>query len=143
MKKNNFYLLVCVDIIKKSLSNPKNRNKNFNDIKFLFIVFMSLIMSLNLFVIMHLLQNYILNYKFYDIEINYFNGNRLDYIICYFILYFLPPTLINLITTNFILKNNELDNYKYYNGRLSFFYILISLIFYLVYLIFLAIKNSS
>lgn len=143
MKKNNFYLLICVDIIKKSLSNPKNRNKNFNDIKFMFIVFISLIMSLNLFVIMHLLQNYILNYKFYDIEIDYFRGNRLDYIFSYFILYFLPPTLINSITTNFILKDIELDNYKYYNGRLSFFYIFISILIYLVYLIFLAIKNSN
>jgi hypothetical protein len=141
MKKNNFYLLICVDIIKKSLLNPKNKNKNFNDIKFLFIVFMSLILSLNLFVIMHLLQNYILSCKFYDIKVDIFEGYKLDYIISYFILYFLPPTLINLIIINYFLKEEDSNKYKYYNGKLSFIYIIISYVSYVCYLIFLAIAN--
>jgi hypothetical protein len=143
MKIFNPYILICVDILVKSKSNPKNKNKDLNDLKFYFVVFMSLLMSLNLFVIIHSLENFIIKVKFYNFQFDYFEGNRLDYIISYFVLYFLPPSIINIFTINYILKINDLSKYKYFNGRLSLFYIVASYVVFISYLIFLAIKNSN
>jgi hypothetical protein len=143
MKIFNPYILICVDILVKSKSNPKNKNKDINDLKFYFVVFMSLLMSLNLFVIIHSLENFIIKVKFYNFQFDYFEGNRLDYIISYFVLYFLPPSIINIFTINYILKINDLSKYKYFNGRLSLFYIVASYVVFISYLIFLAIKNSN
>lgn len=143
MKIFNPYILICVDILVKSKSNPKNKNKDLNDLKFYFVVFMSLLMSLNLFVIIHSLENFIIKVKFYNFQFDYFDGNRLDYIISYFVLYFLPPSIINIFTINYILKINDLSKYKYFNGRLSLFYIVASYVVFISYLIFLAIKNSN
>ena len=143
MKIFNPYILICVDILVKSKSNPKNKNKDLNDLKFYFVVFMSLLMSLNLFVIIHSLENFIIKVKFYNFQFDYFEGNRLDYIISYFVLYFLPPSIINIFTINYILKINDLSKYKYFNGRFSLFYIVASYVVFISYLIFLAIKNSN
>jgi len=101
-------------------------------------LFLSYVISLNLFVLMHFLQNFYLDFKFYDIEFDYFIGNRLDYIITYFILYFLPSIILNIFTLNFYLKNNNIfKSYKYYDGKFFLFYSLISLIVYIVCLFFL------
>lgn len=139
MKNYNLYFIIFNDLLIKIKSLPKNKD----NWKFGVVFILSYLISLNLFVIMHLLQNYILDNKFYDIEFDYFIGNRLDYIMSYFILYFLPPIIINMFTLNFYLKNNDVfESYRYYNGKFFLNYSLISLIIYIIYIIFLAFNNG-
>jgi hypothetical protein len=139
MKNYNLYFIIFNDLLIKIKSVPKNRD----NWKFGVIFILSYVISLNLFVLMHFLQNFYLDFKFYDIEFDYFIGNRLDYIITYFILYFLPSIILNIFTLNFYLKNNNIfKSYKYYDGKFFLFYSLISLIVYIMYLFFLAFNNG-
>lgn len=137
MKLFNLYFLIFTDIYRKIKSIPKNKDKW----KFGVVFLMSLLMSINFFVLIHFLQEFIMFKKFYYLKIDIFKGYRLDYIISYFTLFYLPSILLNILTLNYFVKNEfKLSEFKYYNGKLFLKYSVISYLLFVFYLIILANK---
>jgi hypothetical protein len=89
----NLYFKIWVDAIVKIRKNPL-RNE---DWKWIVQIYMAIAMALNLMFIFALLQRNILHSTFYDLEINIFSSEILNNLISGFILFFLPPLLINYL----------------------------------------------
>ncbi len=118
-----FYYKIWVDTIIRIKSQPKN-NDNW---KFLSIVYISMAMALNLIIIMGILQKNILNKSFYNLNLNFFAGTKLDALIEFIILFFMPMILLNYFCIFYRKKYLVLiKKHPYYNGKLGLTYLLIS-----------------
>ena len=122
MKK--LYYSIWVDCILKAKSLPKNRN----NWPFFTMLLMAIAMAMNIALIMAVLQGNILKRYFYDIQINLFAYDKANKFVSFFILYLLPPLLLNYLL---IFWNNRyekiISKYKYHNGKLFSYYFIISL----------------
>lgn len=89
-----------VDAIVKIRKNPLRKE----DWKWMVQIYMAIVMALNLMFLFAILQRNILHFTFYDLEINMFSSEILNNLISGFMLFFLPPLLINYL---FIFKNEK------------------------------------
>jgi len=98
------------------------------DWKWLVQVYMAIAMALNLMFLFAILQRNILQISFYDLNINIFSSEILNNLISGFILFFLPPLIINYLLS---FKNNNylllIEKYKIENGNYFFLYFFTSL----------------
>lgn len=120
------YYKIWVDGIVKLRSRPQNAGLW----KFFAMIFMSMAMALNLIVIMAIIQRNILHKTFYELSIDIFPGTKLDAFVSFFILFLLPPLLLNYLL---IFRGNRYENiikrgYKYCNGKLFVGYFLTSIV---------------
>ena len=128
----NLYFKIWVDAIVKIRKNPLRKE----DWKWMVQIYMAIGMALNLMFLFAILQRNILNIAFYDLEINLLSNEILNNLISGFILFFLPPLLINYL---FIFKNDKylvlIKKYKFENGKYFLTYFLASLFIPLLILI--------
>lgn len=122
----NLYYKIWVDGILKAKSRPQNRK----DWKVYTLIFTSMAMALNLIVIVTIIESHILHKSFYELDFDIFPGTNLDAFMSFFILFLLPPLLLNYLL---IFRGNRYEKlikrgYKYYNGKLYAGYFLGSLI---------------
>lgn len=120
----NLYYKIWVNCILKARSQPQNKS----NWKLFTMIFMSMAMAINLAVFMAILQRNILGYSFYDFKISFLEGTRIGSTISFFILFLLPPLMVNYI---FVFRKKRYEKlikkHKYYNGKLFISYFLISL----------------
>lgn len=133
----NLYYKIWADGIVKLRSRPQNAGLW----KFFAMTFMSMAMALNLIVIMAIIQRNILHKTFYELNIDIFKGTKIDAFVSFFILFFLPPLLLNYLL---IFIGNRYEKiikrgYKYYNGKLFVGYFLGSIVlpFFLLFVAYL------
>lgn len=124
------YYRIWVDLIIKARSRPESRNSW----ALPSMIFMSISMMLNLFLIMTILQKHILGYYFYHIVFNslpkYWSN-----VISGIILFVLPCVLLNYFLIFFKQRYKKLlQKYSYSNGKLFVTYFLISMLLPLVLL---------
>ena len=116
------YYKIWVDCITRMKSVESNKS----NWKFKGIVFMSLAMTLNLVLIMVVLQREVLGYYFYELNLPFLTG-LMNYIFTILLLYLLPCVLINYLL---IFRNNNYEKllkmYKYHNGKLCLTYYIVS-----------------
>ncbi len=86
------YYEIWVDAIVKLRSRPQNVGLW----KFFAMTFMSMAMALNLIVVMTIIQRN-LHRNFYELKVDIFPGTILDAFISFFVLFLLPPLLINYL----------------------------------------------
>ena len=133
MKK--VYYTLWVDALISTRSLPKNKYMW----KFYTMLFMSLCMALNLSMIILLIKK-IFNDLYYDIPIDLFLGDKLDFMIRFILLYLLPVLFINYILIFYNNKHEFIEKkYNYNNGKYYIAYIIVSnmipLIVFLIYFI--------
>lgn len=121
----SLYYKIWADGIIKLRSRPQNAGLW----KFFAMTFMAMAMAINLMVIMAILQRNILHRTFYELSFDIFKGTILDALVSFFLLFLLPPLLINYLL---IFRRNRYERiikkgYKYYNGNLFVGYFLGSL----------------
>ena len=91
-------------------------------------------MAMNIALIAAVLQRNILKKYFYELKINFFDFEKANEFVSFFILYLLPPLMLNYF---FIFWNNRykkiIPQYKYHNGKWFSAYLIISLFLPLVY----------
>lgn len=118
------YFKIWTDCILKARSLPGN-SKNW---KFYTLIYMSIAMSLNAILLRAVLERNVFNSNFYSLEIDVFPGSKLDALLSFMILYFIPIVILNYILI-FWRKNYDdlIKKYKYYNGKLFIGYFLISI----------------
>ena len=130
MSNMNLYFKIWVDVIVKIRKNPLRKE----DWKLMVQIYMA--MALNLMFLFAILQKNILHFSFYDIEINLFSSKILNDLISGFILFFLPPLLINYLL---VFKNEKylmlIEKYKSQNINYFFGYFFSSLFLPLIVLI--------
>jgi succinate dehydrogenase hydrophobic anchor subunit len=128
----SLYFKIWVDAILKIRRNPLRKE----DWKWMVQIYTTITMALNLMFLLAILQRNIFNFSFYDIEINLFPVKILNDLLSGFILFFLPPLLINYLL---IFKNKKyldlIEKYKSENGNYFFRYFFTSLFLPLVVLI--------
>ena len=128
----NLYFKIWVDAIVKIRKNPLRKE----DWKWMVQIYMAIVMALNLMFLFAILQRNILHFTFYDLEINMFSSEILNNLISGFMLFFLPPLLINYL---FIFKNEKylvlIEKYKFENGKYFLTYFFTSLFVPLLILI--------
>jgi hypothetical protein len=128
----SLYFKIWVDALLKIRRNPLRKE----DWKWMVQIYMAITMALNLMFLLAILQRNIFNFSFYDIEINLFPVKILNDLLSGFILFFLPPLLINYLL---IFKNKKyldlIEKYKSENGNYFFRYFFTSLFLPLVVLI--------
>lgn len=118
-----FYYKIWVDTIIRIKSQPKN-NENW---KLLSMVYISMAMALNLIIIMAVLQRNILNKSFYNLNIDFFAGKKLDALVEFFVLFLIPMLAFNYFCIFYKEKYKVLiEKYPYYNGKLGLTYLLVS-----------------
>jgi len=92
------------------------------------MIFMSMSMALNFLLLMAILERNVFHSNFYKLDIDIFPGRKLDAFVSFFILFLLPPLLINYLL---IFRRNRYESlvkkYKYHNGKLFVVYFLSSL----------------
>ena len=132
MNNKNLYFKIWVDVIIKIRKNPLRKE----DWKLMVQIYMAITMALNLMFLFAILQRNILHFSFYDIEINLFSSKILNDLISGFILFFLPPLLINYLL---VFKNEKylmlIEKYKSQNINYFFGYFFTSLFLPLIVLI--------
>lgn len=128
----SLYFKIWVNAILKIRRNPLRKE----DWKWMVQIYMAIAMALNLMFLLAVLQRNIFNFSFYDIEINLFAVKILNDLLSGFILFFLPPLLINYLL---IFKNKKyldlIEKYKSENGNYFFQYFFTSLFLPLIILI--------
>lgn len=122
----NLYYKIWVDCILKARSRPQNRK----DWKIYTLIFMSMAMAINLMLLSAILERHIFHSNWYKLDIDIFPGTKLDAFVSFFILFLLPPLLLNYLL---IFRRNRYENiikrgYKYYNGKLFVGYFLTSIV---------------
>ena len=119
----NLYYKIWVDGITKLRSIPANKGIW----KFYAVAFISMAMAFNLALVMVILQKNITNYSFYDFNSHFFEEQKLNYFLKFFVLFLLPPLIMNYF---FIFRNKRyemlISKYKSYNGKLCASYLVIS-----------------
>jgi hypothetical protein len=117
------YYRIWVDCITRAKSLPANQQ----NWKWGTMLSMSIAMAFNLILIMVVLQQYLLGYFFYSINMNFF-PRQANYLFNFLILFFLPCMALNYFL---IFRNRRYEElakrYLYYNGKLFFIYFVISL----------------
>lgn len=131
MKK--LYYSLCVDVLVQYRSNPKNKGMW----KFYSMLYLSLCMGMNWGFIYAFLGSWF-NFSFHDkLEINLFPGNRIDYMLSFFVIFMFPPWIINYFLIFYKDRYIELEKkYKYQNGKFFFTYLILSMFIPLFYVLF-------
>lgn len=119
------YYRIWVDFIRRARENPANMN-NWKQVSMLI---MTMAMTFNLMLLLTILERYVLKKNIYkNIDIA-FLPHRVNSVLTYLLLFFLPCLLINYI---FIFRNKRymklIDRYPYYSGKLAAVYCVISFI---------------
>ena len=117
------YYLIWVDFIIRAKSQPANQN-NWHVMT---LVYMTVIMAVDLLFIMMILQEVILGYYFYDLEIAVL-PQAIANVLSFVILFAGPPLVINYIL---IFRNRRyeklIQKYKHHDGKLALTYMLLGL----------------
>jgi hypothetical protein len=117
------YYKIWVDLIYKVRTNPEQESMW----KFYTIIFMSIAMAMNIF-ILRILVEQIVGIKLFDITITIFHYDKINLFFNFFILYLLLPLLLNYFLIFYRNRYKTLiDMYNNYNGKLCKIYIFISL----------------
>lgn len=120
----NLFYKIWVDCILYLRSSPYNKNIW----KFYSILSMSFAMSINIALVMSILQKNLLKKYFYGIQLTHFSNGKANDFFNFFIYFLLPPLLFNyfLIFWN---KHYEklIPKYKFHQGKLFASYFIISL----------------
>jgi hypothetical protein len=115
------YYKIWVDLIYLAKNNPLRKE----DWKCMVQIYMAMAMAIKLAFIVSIIQRNVLHFYFYDLNI--FNNQVINNLFSFFILFFLPPVIINYLL---IFKNNKyqilVEKYKSYNGKLFAAYFFIS-----------------
>lgn len=126
------YYLIWVDLIIRAKSQPANKN----NWQVMTMIFMTLVMAVDFLFIMMILQEVILGYYFYELDIPVIPqeiGNPISFII----LFAGPPLVINYLL---IFRNRRyrklIEKYEYHNGKLAVTYILLGLFIPVITLLF-------
>src|SRR5436190_3868773 len=118
------YYKIWVDCMKRAKSQPANK-QNWTVGS---MVLMSISMAFNLALIMIVLQQYLLGYFFYTINMD-FLPRQVNYLFNFIVLFLAPCVGLNYFL---IFRNKRyeklLDKYPYYNGKLFYIYFLISIL---------------
>ena len=118
------YYKIWVDLMLRAKSRPANKQNWVWGSMF----YMTISMAFNLALIMVVLQEYVLGYFFYTINMD-FLPPRINYLLSFAILFFLPCAGLNYIL---ILRNRRyeklLKRYPYYDGKLFLVYFLTSIL---------------
>lgn len=117
------YYLIWVDLILKAKSQPANKN----NWQFMTLIFMTVPMAVDFLLLMTILENYILGYNFYELQIPVIPREIGDPI-SFAILYVGPPFAINYML---IFRNRRYEKliikYEYHDGKLAVTYIVLAL----------------
>jgi hypothetical protein len=125
------YYRIWVDVIKRARSRPENQE----NWPVGTMIFMSISMTLNLLLVMTILQKHILGSYFYYIELN-FLPKYLSNVISFTVLFILPCVSINYFLIFYRHRYEKLlKKYPDKNGKLFLTYFLISMFLPLVLLI--------
>jgi energy-coupling factor transporter transmembrane protein EcfT len=125
------YYRIWVDVIMRAKSRPESR-ENWPAGT---MIFMSVAMTLNFFLIMTILQKHIIGSYFYHIDLN-FLPKRLNNVINFIVLFILPCVFVNYFLIFYKHKYRELlKKYPYRNGKLFLVYFTISMFLPLALLI--------
>ncbi len=122
----DWYYTLWVDCIIRFRSIPTNKD----DWKYKSILLMTMAMALQLGLIITLLKMYIFHSNFYDIDIKIFPGEKLNNFLNGFILYILPPLMLNYFLIFFNKRYESLTKkYHYHNGKYATTYMIGTFIF--------------
>jgi hypothetical protein len=125
------YYRIWVDAIVRAKSRPENRE----NWPMGTMIFMSVSMTLNLLLIMTILQRHVLGFYFYHIELS-FLSRYLSNVISFSVLFILPCVLINYFLIFFRDRYKMLlKKYPYKGGKLFLTYFLVSMFLPLVLMI--------
>lgn len=126
------YYRIWVDTLVKIKSQPQNKGRW----KILSFVFISMAMALNFISIISILQRDVLNNTFYNFELDIFPGSKIDAMLKFFLLFFLPVAIINYSLIFYKKKYVQLmSKYNSSNGLLGISYILLSYFLPLILLV--------
>lgn len=126
------YYRIWVDTLVKIKSQPQNKGRW----KILSFVFISMAMALNFISIISILQREVLNNTFYNFELDIFPGSKIDAMLKFFLLFFLPVAIINYSLIFYKKKYVQLmSKYNSSNGLLGISYILLSYFLPLILLV--------
>jgi hypothetical protein len=124
----NLYYKIWVDLIVLAKNNPLRKE----DWKWMVQIYMAMAIAIKLAFIMSIVQRNILDYYFYNLDV--FNNQVINNFFSFFILFFLPPVVINYLL---IFKDNKyqilIKQYKSYNGKLFAAYFFISFFIPLIF----------
>ncbi len=117
------YYKIWVDTIVKIKAQPQNEGRW----KVLSFVFISMAMALNFIMIISILQRNVLGKTFYNLDIDFFPGAKLDALLKFTILFLLPVVIVNYLLVFYNKKYEKLiKEYKTFNGKLGITYLLVS-----------------
>ncbi|HNB39774.1 MAG TPA: hypothetical protein PLV97_10890 [Chitinophagales bacterium] len=121
MKK--LYYTIWVDIIIQARKQPKNKH----NWKFLCQLFMSLCMGMNISFILAPIDRYFTFFD-YNVPIDLFPGNRIDDMLRFFVMFMLPPLILNYFLIFYEDRYKILiEQYEFHNGQYFLWYMIISL----------------
>lgn len=119
----NLYYMIWVDCLLRLRSLPKNSGVW----KLYGLTFMSMAMAINLIVIMTILESHVIGQSFYNLDFNFFPGEKLDSLAKFFLLYLAFPLCLNYLM---IFRGNRFEKlflrYKSYDGKLAVSYLMFS-----------------
>jgi hypothetical protein len=125
------YYRIWVDAIKRAKSRPENR-KNW---PMGTMIFMSISMTLNLLLIMTILQKQLLGGFFYHLEFT-FLPRYASNVVSFIVLFVLPCVLINYFLIFYRRRYEQiLKKYPYKDGKLFLTYFLVSMFLPLILLV--------
>lgn len=125
------YYRIWVDVIQKAKSRPENQgNWSMGT-----MMLMTISMTMNLLLLLTILQRHVLGSFFYKIELS-FLPKSLNNAVTFVVLFVLPCVLINYVLIFYKRRYEKLlKKYPYRNGRLFLTYFLISMLLPLALLI--------
>lgn len=117
------YYKIWTDLIIRMKTLPQNKN----NWKLYSFIFMSMAMSINLLVLISVIQRHILGLYFYNFNVDFFPGVKLNAALKYLVLFLSPVAFLNYY---FIFYKNKyqklLKIHKSSNGKLAASYLLVS-----------------
>lgn len=120
----NLYYKIWVDAIVKIRENPLRQE----DWKWMVQIYMGIAMAIDFAFIMAILQRNIFHYNFYNVNLTLFQYSKLNSLVSFFLLFFLPSLIINYLL---IFKGKKYEvltkKYKSNNGKLFITYFMISI----------------
>ncbi len=119
------YYTICIDTIIQYRKNPQNEGMW----KFYTMLYLSLCMGMNLSMLVLFFEVVIFKRKYnYDIPIDIFPGERIDFMFRFFVMYMLLPLLLNYFLIFYKDRYKQLEEkYIFHNGKYFFWYLIISL----------------
>jgi len=117
----NWYYQIWADCIIQGKASHK-------EWKLTSMIFMSLAMGVNLVLIDGIIQRHLLGTNLYRLDIDVFPGKGLDAFLSFFILFMIPPILLNyFLVFHKSRYESFLKKYKTYKGKLFLTYLVLSL----------------